>query len=577
MAEATLRPSFSSARAWLARVRRGVLYGVGGLIFIFLVLIIIYPSLNLIRNSFLVDGRFGLGNYANFLSDSRTYVVIYNSLFVSVLGTLGATALGLFIAWLIARTDVPFKPAWQALVIVPYLIPPFIGAIAWVYLFGPVGYVNKLYMTLTGSLSPLFIIYGRWGIILVMILYTYPIAYMISLGPLRQMNPSLEEAGRVSGAGIFRTMRDITLPLVGPSIWASALLIFMSLMANFGIPAVIGFPARYFVLTTDIYLTILNFDRPNNLQVAAALSMTLVVLALGAMQIQQYVQRNKSYAVLSGKNVQPQMVTLGKLKYLALAFLVFIVLLTVVAPLAAILLTSLTRAVGVPLTPENMSLRHYETLIFGVPKVQRAFVNSLLLAAGSATVIVLLSMVISYLLIRLKIKGGQMVEVIVLLPYAIPGTVVALAMILAFLRPLPLTNFSLYNTIWILFVAYLARFLVFGVRSINAAFEQLHVSLEEAARISGANVVTTFKDIVVPLIRSNIFAGWFLAFMPALTELTLSILLFSVNNETLGVVVFGLHQEGKVNLTAALAFIVTIIVLILNLLTRQVTRGRLGF
>jgi iron(III) transport system permease protein len=150
-------------------------------------------------------------------------------------------------------------------------------------------------------------------------------------------------------------------------------------------------------------------------------------------------------------------------------------------------------------------------------------------------------------------------------------------MILAFLKPLPLVNFSLYNTIWILFVAYIARFLTFGVRSINAAFEQLHESLEEAARISGADVVTTLKDIVIPLIKSNVFAGWFLAFMPALTELTLSILLFSVGNETLGVVVFGLHQEGKVNLTAALAFIVTIMVLILNLLTRQVTRGRLGF
>ena len=410
-----------------------------------------------------------------------------------------------------------------------------------------------------------------------MILYTYPIAYMLNLGPLKQMNPSLEEAGRISGAGIFRTMRDITLPLVMPSIWASMLLIFMSLMANFGIPAVIGFPARYFVLTTDIYLTILNFDKANNLQIAAAISMVLVVMALIAMQVQQYVQKGKSYAILSGKNVQPQLVELGQLKYLALAFLVFIVLITVVAPLVAILLTSITRALGVPLTPENLSLRHYETLIFGVPKIRRAFINSFLLAAGAATVIMLLSMVISYLLIRLKIKGGQAIEAVVLLPYAIPGTVVALAMILAFLRPLPLINFSLYNTIWILFVAYLARFLTFGVRSINAAFEQLHVSLEEAARISGADVVTTFKDIVMPLVKSNIFAGWFLAFIPALTELTLSILLFSVNNETLGVVVFGLHQEGKVNLTAALAFIVTIVVLLLNLLTRRITGGRLGF
>ena len=556
---------------------RGVLYMIGGLVFILLAGLIIYPSLNLVANSFLVDGRISLGNYVDFLSETSTYVVLYNTLFVAVLGTLGATALGLFVAWIVARTNVPFKPFWRAVVIVPYLIPPFIGAIAWSYLLGPVGYVNKLFMALTGSTDPLFVIYGKWGVILVMILYSYPIAYMISLGPLQQMNPALEEAGRMSGAGIFRVMRDISIPLVGPSIWAGALLIFMSLMANFGIPAVLGFPARYYVLTTKIYLTILNFDKANNLQVAAALSMTLVVIAVIAMQVQRSVQKGRSYAILSGKGTQPQLIELGKLKYLAIGFLALVVIITVLAPLAAILVTSLIRATGVSLAWENLSLRHYEALLFDVPKVRRALLNSTMLAVLSATTIVFLAMVISYLLIRVKMRGSQVVETLVLLPYAIPGTVVALAMILAFLKPLPLINYSLYNTFWILFVAYLTRFLVFGVRSISAAFEQLHVSLEEAARISGADVVTTFKDIVVPLVRTNVFAGWFLAFMPALTELTLSILLFSVNNETLGVVVFGLHQEGKVNLTAALAFIVILVVLSLNVLTRRITQGRLGF
>ncbi|MCB9137082.1 MAG: iron ABC transporter permease [Caldilineaceae bacterium] len=576
MAEATRRPPFLT-RSRFTNSGRKLIYLIGGLIFALLAALILYPSLNLVLNSFLADGRLSLANYADFLTDTSTYVVLYNSLFVSLLGTLGATALGLFIAWLIARTDVPFKSFWRAIVIVPYLIPPFIGAIAWSYLLGPVGYINKLYMALSGNSDPLFVIYGKWGIILVMILYSYPIAYMISLGPLEKMNPTLEEAGRMSGAGILRVMRDISIPLVGPSIWGGALLIFMSLMANFGIPAVLGFPARFFVLTTKIYLTILNFDKANNLQVAAALSMTLVVVAVIAMQIQRKVQQGRSYAILSGKESQPQLVQLGKLKYAALGFLAIVFIVTVLAPLLAILLTSLTRATGVPLTWENLSLRHYEDLIFNVPKVRRALINSTLLAVLSATTIVFISMVISYLLIRIKIRGGQMIETLILLPYAIPGTIVALAMILAFLKPLPIINYSLYNTFWILYVAYLTRFLTFGVRSINAAFEQLHVSLEEAARISGADVVTTFKDIVVPLVRTNVFAGWFLAFMPAFTELTLSILLFSVNNETLGVVVFGLHQEGKVNLTAALALLIIIIVLILNIVTRRVTRGRLGF
>ena len=161
--------------------------------------------------------------------------------------------------------------------------------------------------------------------------------------------------------------------------------------------------------------------------------------------------------------------------------------------------------------------------------------------------------------------------------YAVPGTVVALALILAFLRPLPIVNVTLYNTIWIIFIGYVTRFLIIGLRSISAAFEQIHTSLEEAARISGANLLQTFKDVDIPLIKTSVFAGWFMVFIPALTELTLSILLFSVGNETLGTVVFGLHQEGKWLITAALAFMVCIIVLGLNLLTNKITKNQIGF
>jgi iron(III) transport system permease protein len=330
-------------------------------------------------------------------------------------------------------------------------------------------------------------------------------------------------------------------------------------------------------MTTQIYMTVLNYNNPNNLAQAAALSMVLVVLALMVMQFQHSLQKGKNYAIISGKSNQPQLISLGKIKSAVVLFLCLIVIFTVIFPLLASLTTALMRAVGVPLIPANLTLNNFHEVIFGVPKVQRAIINSILLAAGSATVIVILSLVISYLLIRVKIRGGRILEGFVLLPYAIPGTVVALAFILAFLRPLPIINVSIYNTIWIILIAYITRFLTFGVRSINAAFEQVHISLEEAARISGANFLNAFKDIIIPLIKTNIFAGWFLAFIPAVTELTVSVLLFSVGNETLGVVVFGLHQEGKILLTAALAFLVTMIVLALNVITNRITRGQIGF
>lgn len=551
----------------LAPIGRSIAYLGGGLIVVFVLGVVIYPSLVLVYNSFLSRGQLSLANYARLLSQPDTYAVLWNSLTVSLLGTAGATALGVLLAWLVARTDIPFKRFWRSILIVPYLIPPFIGAIAWVYLLGPVGFLNKLWIALTGN--PLLVIYGPVGIILVMILYSYPIAYLVTLGPFEKTNPALEEAARISGAGTFRTLRDVTLPLIMPNVWAAGLLIFMSLMANFGIPAVLGFPRRYFVLTTKIYTTILNFDQTDNLQIAAALSMVLVVLAFIGLQIQRVVLARGRYAVVSGKVSQHQLVELGAIRPLAVGFLGLLVLVTVVAPIVAILLTSLIKAVGLPLAPSSLSLRHYSDLLFEVPKVRRAFLNSLLLATGSATIVAFLSIVIGYILTRLRLRGGQLLEALVIIPYAVPGTVVALAMILAFLQPLPLVNFSLYNTIWILLIAYVARFLTFGVRSTSAAFEQIHESLEEAARISGADVVRAIKDVTLPLIKPSVYAGWFLAFMPALTELTLSILLYSVNNETLGVVVFGLHQEGKVGLTAALAFLVTVLVLGLNLLTNR--------
>ncbi|MGQ9846999.1 MAG: ABC transporter permease [Bacteroidales bacterium] len=574
---AKMRISWQKNYGSVEQIFHTIILIVGGLIIFLLMALVIFPSWTLIKTSFTANQQFTIQNYVELLSQRNTYTILFNSLFVSLIGAAGATIIGVFVAWLIARTDIRSKKMWQTLLIIPYLIPPFIGSIAWVYLLGPVGYINKIWMELSGSLQPLFVIYGKWGVVLVMVIYSYPIAYMINLGPLGQMNPALEEAARISGASMRRTILDILLPLMLPSIGGSFLLIFMSLIGNFGIPAVIGFPDRFYVMTTQIYLTILNYDNPNNLALSASFSMLLVLIAVFMMLLQRFLAKGKSFAIISGKSVQAEITELGKWQIPAVTFLSLLTLITVIIPMFSILLTGLTKVAGLSLSLENLTIRNFIQVLFEIPKTTRAILNSFGLAVSSASLIVLVSLVISYMLVRLRIKGGQIIEALVLLPYAVPAVVVALALILTFLNPLPLINVSIYNTIWILLVAYLTRFLVFGVRSISAAFEQLHVSLEEAARISGANFLTAIKDIVIPLIKTNVFAGWFLAFIPALTELNLSILLFSVRNETIGVVVYGLHQEGKVLLTAALAFSVTLFILILNYATNRITNNRIGF
>jgi iron(III) transport system permease protein len=555
--EATLRTGLALAAVALA-----------GLVLV----LVLYPSGVLVLQSFLVEGRLSAGHYLRIARDPSTYAVLANSLVVSIWSTLGGSLLGVALAWLVGRTDLPGRRLWRTLILLPYMIPPFIGAMAWVYLLGPVGYLNQVWMALTGAAEPFFVIYGQAGIIFVLMLYGYPIVYLAALGVLERMDPSLEEAARLSRAGPARVLWDITIPLMLPGILAGALLLMMSSLANFGIPAIVGFPARYFVLTTKIYTTILNFDLRDNLRIAAALSMWLVIIAAVLLRLQRMILGRRRFTVVSGQAGPRRLVSLGVWRYPAAVALAGFIVISVVLPVAAIVLTSLIRAYGLPPTPANLTLQHYATAFLGVPKVQRAIVNSLILAAAASACIVVLAAAIGYLVARVRIRGAAALELLLTIPYAVPGTVVALAMILAWVRPVPLLGIRLYDTIWILLLAYVARFLVFGVRTVMAGLSQVHASLEEAARISGASRVAAFRDIVLPIIRPSLLAGWFLAFIPAVAELTLSILLFSVGNETIGVVIFGLHDEGKIALSAAVASVVTALLLAINVLTRIVLR-----
>jgi len=538
--------------------------------------LVLYPSVMLVGQSLMVEGRWSLTHYMRLARDSATYHALANSLEVSGWATLGGTVLGVVLAWVVSRTDLPGRQAWHTAILVPYMIPPFIGAIAWVYLLSPVGYLNQAWMALTGSPDPLLVIYGRTGIIMVLMLYGYPIVYLATLGVLERMDPAMEEAARMARATPARVLWDVTLPLILPAVLGGALLLLLSSLANFGIPAILGFPARYYVLTTRIYSLILNFDLRDNLRIAAALSMWLVVIAGILLGLQRRLLARRRVVVVSGQASGRHQVALGRWRHPVTAALAVFVLVSVILPLVGIVLTSVIRAYGLPPVRGNLTLQHYATALFGLPKVHRAVLNSLTLAAGSATIIVVLAVGIGYLLARARIRGAALLDLLISIPYAIPGTVVALSMILAWVRPVPVLGVRLYNTIWILLLAYVARFLVFGVRTVMAGLSQVHESLEEAARISGARPAEAFRHIVLPIIRPSLAAGWFLAFIPAVAELTLSILLFSAGNETLGVVVFGLHDEGKIALSAALAVLVTTILVAINLVTRRVLRAEAG-
>lgn len=407
-----------------------------------------------------------------------------------------------------------------------------------------------------------------------MILHSFPMVYISTVGTFEKLSLVFEEAAQISGAGGWRTMRDVTLPIMLPQILSGAALVFVTEIANFGVPATLGFSASYYVVTTKIYDLLHDFHLEHNIALASALSMLLAAIAGLGLAAQYLLLRRKKFTVVTGKSDSRQLLTLGRWKGLLFGLTGGFIFISSLAPLLAILLTALTKAYGLPPLWNNLTLHNFEYILFQYSMVKRAMQNSFTLAFGSATIAVIIGTCISYILVKTRIKGRKLLDLIATLPYALPGTVIGLAMILAWARPLPLLQISINNTLWILLVAYIARYITFAVRPTHAALLQIDESLEEAVRISGGSQWLGFKDVILPLLKPSILAGWFLIFLPVLRELTISILLWSAGNETIGVAVFNLGQAGDMTSASALACVMIAFVMAGQWITYKWERGK---
>jgi iron(III) transport system permease protein len=476
---------------------------------------------------------------------------------------------GTLLAFLVTRTDLPGKRTLRTFIVLPYALPSFFAAIAWIQLLGPQGYLARVFLDLFGTTAVPWNIYSAGGIVFVLTVHYFILVFITVAGALERMDASLEEAARASGAGTYRIMREITLPLVLPAIMAGGLLAFIGALANFGIPALLGMRARFFVLTTSIYyaLAIPDFG------LATALSSMLVLVALVTMALQFGLQRGESrFTVISGKAVHPSALKLRAVRYPLFLVTSFFVISISILPIFSMILTALMRYWGAPITAGNLTLQNF-TYVLSFEAARRAIMNSLFLAAVAATVAMFVGTVISYLHVKSKLKGSRVLDFLATIPYAVPHTVIAIAMILAWARP----PVSLYGTLWIIMVAYLAVYLPFAVRTTNSTLQQVHDSLEEAAKTSGAKLFARLRDIILPLARPGMIAGWILVFMPALRELTVSILLYAYHTETIGVVVYNLQDAGYREIAAALASLVMALLILGNVIIRRLTGGVAGF
>ncbi|WP_374651492.1 ABC transporter permease [Dongia sp.] len=507
------------------------------------------------------------------LSDAQVLRATGHTLEASFGSMLVSLAVGGGLALVIGLTDIRGKHWLVFLMLLPMLVPAQIAALAWLELTGPASTIlGPLGLApAPGSRNWL---YSREGIVLLLGIEHSTMVFLAVKAGLRGLPRDLVEAAQVAGAGRFRIVRSIVLPLLRPSLLAGAALAFVAAVGNFGIPAILGIPGRYTMLTALIYQRLSGFG-PSALGEVAVLSIILVVIVGVGLSVQLVADRRRQ-VVVAGDGTAITPFSLGRWRSILEIAIVGILLVISVMPLLALLGTSLVQALGLPLGPDTVTLEHYVTVLRNAA-ARRGFLNSAWLALGAAGVTLVVALPFAFLVALRRSRVATILNLAADAPFAIPGTVVSIAFILAFLPPLPLLKISLYGTAAILLLAYLARFLALGLKPAIAGMMQLDPALEEAARIVGAGGVRRLVSVILPLAAPAAAAGALLVVMSAYNELTVSALLWSAGHETIGVMIFNLYDEGNATAASAASVMAVLVTLLAagaaSLLAHRMPRG----
>ena len=451
------------------------------------------------------------------------------------------------------------------------MVPPYVGAMAWLRLLNPnVGTVNRwlrVLLHLSDAPGPLNV-YSLPGLIWVLSTFYYPYAFITISRAMEKMDPSLEEASRAAGASPLKTLVTVTLPLMTPSLISGALLVFVSAASCYGIPSIIGAPGRVHTVTTRIveYVSL----GQQGINDATGLSVFLLTIAVVILFLSDVVLARKQYITVSGKSVQPALVDLRSWRVPLTALVTLFAVIVILIPFSTILFTSFKIDVGKSvLRAGNFTLGNWKT-IFGRAETLHCLKNSLLYATITATVGIVIACTMSYLLQRTRIRGRKIPDFLITLGSGTPSVVIALSLIMTMKG-----NFgiNIYNTAYILIIAYLIKYLMMGMRTVVSAMSQIHVSLEESSQISGASWLRTMYRITGRLIFPSIAAGWFLIFIPSFYELSMTTLLYSSNTKTIGFQLYEYWTFTSQPMACAMAFGILMFVVLLNFLLGRLTKG----
>ena len=495
-------------------------------------------------------GEWSLVNFESVLGSRRFLITSANSLVFAAGSAVVALAIGWTTAWIVERTNTPLRPLAYLTAIISLGTPYILYVTAWLLLFGKAGPVNQLYRSLTGASDVLINVYSMPGMIMVEGFLWSPLAFLLVGATLRNANPELEEAARVSGAGTWMTIRRVTLRLSLPSILALAMLVFIRAIEAFEVPALVGLPGRISVLTTDIYGDMVA-QAPPDIGGASALSVVMLALVLVLLAVYGRLSRHaERFATITGKGFRPRPFDLGRLRYAAAGILVLNFLLLLLVPIAMLAWVSLLPFYQ-PLSMAalaRVTLDNYRTVFS--PDHVGLIANTLLVAVATATLAVALTFLAAWLAVR-RAPGAWVVERLATIPLVFPGLILGIAVMQLFLHlPIPL-----YGTLGILIWAFVINYLPYGMRYSAAGMLQIHRELEESAEMCGASAFMRLRRIVAPLLAPALLAGWLFIFLMAARVLSLAILLSGPRSQTMAVTLFDLWTNGQGTELAALGLI----------------------
>jgi iron(III) transport system permease protein len=546
-------------------VTLAILVFCGGLV-IYPLIYLVAESLNTGEPDVFPPTEYGTGNYVDLIDD---WHVLANTGFVACLSTVMAVGIGFLAAWTLTRTKLPGRAWLERLMELPYYMTPLVGALAWSILAAPrTGFLNQLWHVAGGS-GDLVNIYSPFGIAWVMALFEGTVAFVMISAAMKSMDPALEESARVLGAGKWRVMLTVTLPLVLPGVLGAAVFVFAEMLGSYAAAFVLGLPGRFVVITTAIWQAVQSY--PPDYPRASALGISLFAVMLATLSLYRAMVRRGNFATITGKAFRPRTMAMGYMAWVLFAGCLAYVIVAVFLPLSALLLTSFQRFATVILSQSELTLANYETA-FSFGAVRQALTNSLMLGVGVASVGVPIMVVLVWIIYRSKSPGHGLIEYVVMFPQAVPRMVFGLALMWAWLNiPIPI-----YGTLWLMALAYFTVLLPLGVRTLAGVVMQIDKSLEECARVCGASWGYQLRTVTIPLLRPGIVAAWLLVFIASVRELGVSIFLVGPNAKVIAPSIISSWLSSSSELSAALALIQTAAVFIALIVLFRATRRYSG-